>query len=294
MLLVGQEHTFKSSMMVLMAKQALKEGFKPVIIDTEGGISGSFAARWGLDLSKCLYIYTPWAEQIKGALAQLKESQEEKFCIILDSIGGIDKLKSYGDALGGEYKQDMGGNARIIKSILKLLVNIIKSQNSIGVVSSHFYSSAGSVPMPDSVVGGKAVLLLPDIILYLKKVGKAANEKIAEDKRVLVVSIKNRFYPAEKIGYVDIDYVNGINKFSGMVEIALSAGIIEQKGAWFVYKDEKIQGLTNTTKYILDNPEIKKTILGEINDCLQTTGFSSEVDVDLSKDIKTMTESITG
>jgi recombination protein RecA len=293
-LLVGQEHTFKSSLMVNTAKQALLEGFKPVIIDTEGGISGDFAARWGLDLDKVLYIYSPWAEEVKGALAQLKESQEEKFCIILDSIGGIDKLKSYGDALGGEYKQDMGGNARIIKSTLKLLVNIIKSQNSIGVVSSHFYSSSGSVPMPDSVVGGKSVLLLPDIILYLKKVGKAANAKIAEDKRVLVMSIKNRFYPAEKVGYVDIDYVNGINVFSGMMEIALEAGIIVQGGSWFSYKGENVaQGLTKATQVVLADPVLKKSILDEINEYLQTTGFSSAVDEKISKDIKLMAESIT-
>ena len=75
-LLVGQEHTFKSSLAVLTAKSALEQGFKPVIIDTEGGITKDFAARWGVDTDKCLYVYSPWAEEIKGVLAQIKETQE--------------------------------------------------------------------------------------------------------------------------------------------------------------------------------------------------------------------------
>jgi len=293
MLLVGQEHTFKSSMMVKMAKQALDDGFKPVIIDTEGGISGEFAARWGLDLDRVLYSYTCWAEEAKGILAQIKESGEQKFCIIIDSMGGLDKLKSYNDALGGEYKQDMGGVARILKSTLKLLVNIIKSQNSIGIISSHFYSSSGSVPMPDSVVGGKALLLLPDIILYLKKAGKADTERAKIDKRVNIISIKNRFYPAGKLGYVDIDYVNGINEFTGMMEIAIESGVIDQRASYYFYKGEKIgQGLVNSVEIILQNKTLKSNILKDINKYLTTTGFSNEVDEHLSKDLKDLQEQI--
>jgi recombination protein RecA len=257
---------------VLTAKSALEQGFTPVLIDTEGGISKEFAARWGLDVGKCLYNYTPWAEEIKGVLAQVKEQDGRKYCIIIDSIGGIDKMKSYDDAIKGEYKQDMGGNARIIKSILKLLVNIIKAQNSIGVITSHFYSQSGGVPMPDSVVGGKALMLLPDIILYLKKASKTDTNKIDTDKKVNVFSIKNRFYPTDKIGAVNIDYMNGIDRFAGVFELALEMEVIDQKGAWFSYKEERLaQGMSNSVEFVLDNPNIKKLILDDVNEQLKTT-----------------------
>lgn len=286
-LLVGQEHTFKSSLAVLTAVSALKQGFTPIIIDTEGGISKDFAARWGLDVNKCLYNYTPWAEEIKGILAQIKEQNGRKYCVIIDSIGGIDKMKSYDDALGGEYKQDMGGNARIIKSILKLLVNIIKAQNSIGVITSHFYSQSGSVPLPDSVVGGKALMLLPDIILYLKKAGKADTKRVDTDKKVNVFSIKNRFYPTDKIGAVNIDYVNGIDQFAGIFELALEMEVIEQKGSFFSYKGETIaQGLANSVEALLSLPTLKNKILNDINEKLKTTGFSTFKELNMDEDLK--------
>lgn len=276
-LLVGVEHSFKSSLMILTARNAQKRGFKPIIIDTEGGITSGFSKRWGLDTENSLYIYSPWAEEINSTLAKIKESGEEKFCIILDSIGGISKLKTYDDALSGKYKQDMGGNARVIKSILKLLTNICKTQNSIAVVSSHFYSQSGLIPMPDSVVGGKAVLLMPDIILYLKKASKKDTEKFDSDKRVNVSCIKNRFYPANKSGIIDIDYVNGLNEYSGLLDFAVKNDIIEQKGASYSIGEVLLgRGIKQALKKIENDKEIRTLFLNTISEHLENTGFSDE------------------
>ena len=286
-LLVGQEHTFKSSLAVLTAKSALDKGFKPVIIDTEGGITKEFAARWGLDVEKCLYVYSPWAEEIKGVLAQIKETEERDWCIIIDSIGGIDKMKSYNDALGGLYKQDMGGNARIIKSTLKLLVNILKAQNSIGVVTSHFYSSSGLIPMPDSVVGGKSVLLLPDVILYLKKAGKKDTDIAGSDKLINISAIKNRFYPSAKSGRVSIDYVNGVDTMIGMLDIALEMDIVQKAGSWYSIDGDKIgQGATNSLEAITNNDDLRTDILNQINDKLKLTGYSTAQDEKMKESIE--------
>ena len=286
-LLVGAEHTFKSSLAVLTAKSALKEGFKPIIFDTEGGITGEFAKRWGLDLEKCLYVYSPWIEEIKSSIAQIKESQEQKFCIILDSIGGLDKIKSYDDAVKGDFKSDMGQLARAIKSTLKILVNVIKTQNSIGVITSHFYSSSGIIPMPDSVVGGKAVLLLPDIIIYLKKAGKTDTTKSGADKLINTSTIKNRFYPTNKFGQVSINYEDGIDDFAGMIEIAVDMDIIEKKGGGnYSYKNDLIsRGYENVLLEISSNKNLKSNILNDIDKKLENSGYSTLKEVELKDEI---------
>ena len=71
--------------------EAITKGYTPVIIDTEGGVKDEFCSRWGLDLSKVLYIYTPWINKIQGVLASLK-IVEKRNVIGLDSVGGIDKI----------------------------------------------------------------------------------------------------------------------------------------------------------------------------------------------------------
>jgi len=275
--MVGQEHTFKSSLAVLTAVSALKEGFTPVIFDTEGGITAEFAKRWGLDISKCLYIYSPWIEEIKSSIAQIKEQKGEKYCIILDSIGGLDKIKSYDDAVKGDFKSDMGQLARAIKSTLKILVNVIKTQNSIGVITSHFYSSSGLIPMPDSVVGGKAVLLLPDIIIYFKKAGKVDTVKSGADKVINTSTIKNRFYPTNKTGQVMINYEDGIDDFAGMLDIAVDMGIVDKKGGGnYSYKNKQIaRGFDNVMKELKSNETLKTSILKEIDAKLEGSGYST-------------------
>jgi Asp/Glu/hydantoin racemase len=40
--IIGPEHTMKSSFMVLCMVNAQKQGYKPVIIDTEGGCDSAF------------------------------------------------------------------------------------------------------------------------------------------------------------------------------------------------------------------------------------------------------------
>ena len=57
--IVGPEHTMKSSFMILCMAEAIRQGYTPIIIDTEGGVKDEFCRRWGLDLSKVLYVYTP-------------------------------------------------------------------------------------------------------------------------------------------------------------------------------------------------------------------------------------------
>ena len=167
--IVGPEHSFKSSFMVLCMANAQKQGYKPVVIDTEGGLTPEFCMRWGLDPENILYIYTPWIHEVKSTIAQIRESGEQGFVIGLDSVGGLDRYKSFTDALGGEPKADQGLLQKEIRSTLKLLLNICIAQNSVGIACGHYYGSPSTVPMPDQIGGGKAMKLFPSIIISLKK-----------------------------------------------------------------------------------------------------------------------------
>ena len=44
--IVGPEHTMKSSFMVLCMAEAIRQGYSPVIIDTEGGVKDEFYQRY--------------------------------------------------------------------------------------------------------------------------------------------------------------------------------------------------------------------------------------------------------
>lgn len=272
--IVGPEHTFKSSFMVLCMVNCQKQGYKPIIIDTEGGITEEFCSRWGLDTDNMFYIYTPWIHEVKSILAQIKETQDSKLVIGLDSVGGLDRYKSFEDALDGAPKADQGLLQKEIRSTLKLFLNICINQNSIGIATGHYYGKPSTtVPMPDQIGGGKAMKLFPSIIISLKK------EPLVEEKKVVgnvitATTLKNRAYPPFQQSKIMIDYRDGVRPFAGIIELGVDAGVIEKNGSWYNYKGDRLgQGILNATQAL--EGDAFEGLIEDIDRWLVNTGYSS-------------------
>jgi recombination protein RecA len=270
--IVGPEHAGKSSFMILCMAEAITKGYTPVIIDTEGGVKDEFCSRWGLDLSKVLYIYTPWINKIQSVLASLKDSGEKKLIIGLDSVGGIDKIGSYQSALKDDPKADQGQLQKQIRSMLKLMLNICIEQESIGIVTSHFYSRPGLIPLPDEISGGKAMRLFPSIQIMLKKALIKDADKNITGNEITASTLKNRVYPPFQEATINIDYQKGIQPYAGLIDLGIKAGIITKGGSWYSYGDVKLgQGADKATESLKDYPQV----LEDINTWLETTKYSS-------------------
>ncbi len=270
--IVGPEHAGKSSFMILCMAEAITKGYTPVIIDTEGGVKDEFCSRWGLDLSKVLYIYTPWINKIQSVLASLKDSGEKKLIIGLDSVGGIDKIGSYESALKDDPKADQGQLQKQIRSMLKLMLNICIEQESIGIVTSHFYSRPGLIPLPDEISGGKAMRLFPSIQIMLKKALIKDADKNITGNEITASTLKNRVYPPFQEATINIDYQKGIQPYAGLIDLGIKAGIITKGGSWYSYGDVKLgQGADKATESLKDYPQV----LEDINTWLETTKYSN-------------------
>lgn len=272
--IVGPEHTMKSSFMVLCMAEAQKQGKKCVIIDTEGGISADFCTRWGLDPDNILYTYTPWIHEVKVILAQIKDSGEQDFVIGLDSVGGLDRYKSFEDAAKGDPKADQGLLQKEIRSTLKLFLNICVGQNSIGIVTGHMYGSPSTVPMPDQVGGGKAMKLFPSVLISLKKknLTKSTTDKTVVGNEIMATTIKNRLYPPFQTATVHLNYSDGIKPYAGLIDLGKNAGLIESKGAWFSYGGSQLgQGAANASDNIGDFPQL----LDDLDNWLSDSGYST-------------------
>ena len=269
--IVGPEHTFKSSFMVLCMVEAQKQGLKPVIIDTEGGITNEFCNRWGLDPKNVLYVYTPWVSEVKSVIAQIKDTEDEKYVIGIDSVGGLDRLKSFTDAVGGVPKADQGLLQKEIRSTLKLLLNVGINQNSIGIVCGHLYGKPSMIPMPDQIGGGKAMKLFPSVIINLKKEHIKENDVIIGTK-ITATTLKNRNYPPFQQATIKINYKDGIESYAGIIDLGIKAGMVNKSGSWYSYSEEKLgQGISKATKNINKFPNLIK----EMEQWLSDTGYST-------------------
>ena len=278
--IIGPEHTMKSSFMVLCMVNAQKQGKKAIIIDTEGGCDNDFCKRWGLNTDELFYIYTPWVDEIMPILAQIKATGEKDLVIGLDSVGGIQRLKAYEDALSGDVKADQGLLQKDIKAMLKLYLNICIAQNSIGITTGHYYGDPNDKYHPEKIGGGNAMRLLPSILVTLRKyaIYKEGGEKRKNQEdpiignRIKATTIKNRGYPPFQDAMVMIDYTDGVRPFAGVLDLAIESGIVEANGSWYSYKGERLaQGKMNAMKALEDFPEV----INDIDKWLENTGYSS-------------------
>jgi RecA/RadA recombinase len=273
-LFVGPETSGKSSIMCLCMSEAQKQGYNTVIIDTEGAWTDKFVKRWGLDPSKMLYIYDIWVDSILIHLGQIIDSGMKKIALVIDSIGAMDTKKLIDDAMDGDVKADQGQLQKKIKRMLKMVNAIVKGQDSIAMVSGHYYGSPSRFGSAEEIGGGKYMKLAPDIIVSLKKSQmKDGNTREANviGNSVKAITLKNRWYPAFSEALVEIDYRTGINKCAGLMDIALEMGIITVGGGgWYSFEDEKVQGLTKALDF-LDNSKV----LNKIDKWLEKTGYST-------------------
>ena len=269
--IIGPEHTMKSSAMILCMVEAQKQGKNIVIIDSEGGINSEFCTRWGLDIEKCFYTYTPFVSEVRSILAQIRETGEQDLVIGIDSAGGLDRLKQFDDAAAGEMKADQGLLQKEIRSMLKLFLNVCIAQNSIGIITGHLYGSPGGYG-GDQVGGGKAMKLFPSILIKLKKEQLLDKDENVVGSTIHASTLKNRLYPPFQTAQVNLNYLDGVEPYAGILDLAIKAGIVAQKGSWYSFGEEKLgQGVSNATK-ALEN----FNVLESIDNWLKDTGYSTK------------------
>ena len=276
--IVGPEASMKSSFMVLCMVEAQKKGYTPIIVDTEGGINDTFCTRWGLDIEKCLYVYTPYVEDVTVLLGQLYHDEKLKtepprYIIGIDSAGNLNRKKALRDAKEGKHKQDQGLLQKDLKSMFRLLLALTIQQDSMAIVCGHLYGSPGTgLPMPDQVGGGKAMRYLPRILINLKKTHiKDEDTKQIIGTRLKAFTLKNFLYPPFQEATVDIDYRKGIDPFAGIVDMALNAGIIVANPPWYDVGGRKFNGKAALREYLSTDD----SILGQLEEWIGNTGYST-------------------
>ena len=278
-LFTGPEATGKSSFMCLCLAEAQKQGYTPIIIDTEGAWDTNFVTRWGMDPDNMLYVYTPWIGQIMVTLGQIIDSGDEKLAIAVDSIGGLEKIKLVNDSIGGDPKADQGSLQKDIKRMLKMLLFICKGRQSIAMGAGHYYGSPSSYGNTDEIGGGKFLKMAADVLVTLRKyrIYENPNAKSIKEKgailgnQIKAITLKNRYYPPFQEAIIEIDYRNGINSYAGMLDLAMKAGLASVGGSWYTINGEKYQGSIAAEEGLRKD----KTILDKIDKWLETTGYST-------------------
>lgn len=227
----GESGAGKSFLAYSVAKNAQKEGYSIIYIDTERSVDLEDIPKYGVDNSqdKFRLIRSNKVEDINMTLTQLIDELKKqkmngveipKLMLVLDSLGQMASNKEKEDLLKGSLKQDMT-KAKAIGSMFRSINDDLGFLDIPMIVCNHTYLTMDL--FPKSVMkGGLSLLYTASVVGFMSKSKLKTGQEDSMDLgksgiTVLFKTEKNRLAKPKKIRF-DISFATGMNPYTGLEE----------------------------------------------------------------------------
>ncbi|HMN22631.1 MAG TPA: recombinase RecA, partial [Ottowia sp.] len=122
---------------------------------------------------------------------------------------------------------------------------------------------------PETTTGGNALKFYSSVRLDIRRIGtiKKGDQAIGNETRVKVV--KNKVSPPFKQAEFDILFGEGISREGEIIDMGVTAKVVDKSGAWYAYNGEKIgQGRDNAREFLRENPDLAREIENRVRESL--------------------------
>ena len=238
-MLAGPSKHFKTAFALLLASAYTKKYKDAVILfyDSEFGTPKKYFETFSIDMDRVLHTPITDVEQLKfDIMAQLGDlGKDDKVIIVLDSIGNLASKKEVEDAIEGKSVADMS-RAKQIKSLFRMITPHLTIKDIPMVVVNHTYKEIGMFPK-DIVGGGTGSYYSADTIWILgRQQDKTGTEVTGYN---FIINVEKSRYVREKSKIpVTVSFEGGIQKYSGLLEVALEGGFVQKpSNGWYAKVD---------------------------------------------------------
>ena len=237
----GPSKHFKTAFSLLMAKSYMDKYPDAVLLfyDSEFGTPVKYFETFQIDMERVLHTPLTDIEQLKfDIMQQLQEvNRGDKLIIVLDSIGNLASKKEVEDALEGKSVADMS-RAKQVKSLFRMVTPHLNLKDIPMIVVNHTYKEIGMFPK-DIVGGGTGSYYSADNIYILGRQQEKDGTEIVGYN--FIINVEKSRYVKEKAKIpIAVSFEGGIQKYSGLVDIAIEGGFISKPSpGWYAKIDRK-------------------------------------------------------
>ena len=237
----GPSKHFKTAFALLMASSYMKK-YKDAIVlfyDSEFGTPKKYFETFNIDMGRVLHTPITDVEQLKhDIMVQLQEvGKDDKVIIILDSIGNLASKKEVEDSIEGKSVADMS-RAKQIKSLFRMITPHLTIKDIPMIVVNHTYKEIGMFPK-DIVGGGTGSYYSADTIWILGRQQEKDGTELTGYNFIINVE-KSRYVREKSKIPVTVSFDGGIQKYSGLLDIALESGyVIKPTNGWYSKVDKE-------------------------------------------------------
>ncbi len=254
----GPESSGKTTLALHSVAEAQKQGGICAFVDAEHALDPIYAQKLGVDIDELLISQPDTGEQALEIADTLVRSGAVDV-LVIDSVAALTPKAE----LEGEMGASLPGlQARLMSQALRKLTASISKSNCMVIFINQIRHKIGVMfGNPETTTGGNALKFYASVRLDIRRIGqiKDRDEVIGNHTRVKVV--KNKVAPPFRQVEFDIMYGEGISHTGEILDLGVTAGIVEKSGSWYSYDSERIgQGRENAKRFLAENPDMASRI----------------------------------
>ncbi|MGA2556287.1 MAG: recombinase RecA [Verrucomicrobiota bacterium] len=259
----GPESSGKTTLMLHVIANAQKAGGLAAFIDAEHALDPAYAKRLGVNLDELLVSQPDSGEEALSICETLARSNALDV-IVIDSVAALVPKAELEGEMG---MATMGMQARLMSQALRKLTAVLAKSKTTCVFTNQLREKVGIMfGNPETTPGGKALKFYASIRIDIRRrdtLKDAAGAAIGNAVKVKIV--KNKVAPPFAEAEFEILYNHGINKEGSIIDVGLSHGVVEKKGAWLQFNGELIgHGKDAARQALVDKPELAQKIVDAV------------------------------
>ena len=240
-----------------------------IYFESESAVSKNMIEDRGIDSKRFVVVPVATVQEFRAQAIKVvdkyleqPESARKPIMFVLDSLGMLSTTKEMEDTADGKETRDMT-RSQIVKSTFRVLTLKLGKANIPMIMTNHTYDVIGSMFPQKEMGGGSGLKYAASNIVYLSK------RKVKDGTEVVgnIIHCKNyksRLTKENSIIDVLLTYTKGLDKYYGLLDIAVEAEIFKKVSTRIETPDgKKVFGKT-----IIDNPEdyFTKEVLEKIDE----------------------------
>jgi len=256
--IAGESATGKTYFALGMVKQFLEDHPDSAVIyfESESAISKTMIEDRGIDSKRMVIVPVVTVQEFRkqaiSILDKYLETPKDKrppMMMCLDSLGMLSTTKEIEDTAEGKETRDMT-RAQVVKGAFRVLTLKLGRAGVPMIVTNHTYDVIGSMFPQKEMGGGSGLKYAASSIIYLsKKKEKEGTEVVGNI--IHCKNAKSRLTVENRIVDVRLSYDKGLDRYYGLLDLALASGIFEKSST----RIKLPNGKTEFGKTINNNPE---------------------------------------
>jgi recombination protein RecA len=254
----GPESSGKTTLALHVIAEAQKAGGTCAFVDAEHALDPGYARKLGVNIDELLISQPDAGEQALEITDTLVRSGAIDV-LVVDSVAALVPRAELEGEMGDSH---MGVHARLMSQALRKLTGSISRSRTMVIFINQIRMKIGVMfGNPETTTGGNALKFYASVRLDIRRIGAIKERESVIGNQTRVKVVKNKMAPPFKVVEFDIMYGEGVSKRGELIDLGVSAGVVEKSGSWFSHDGTRIgQGRENAKTYLKEHPEVAEAI----------------------------------